>query len=153
MNAMVSRKTNAYGQSQLESRVASASPHELILMLYEGALVAIANAGEFMANGNIPEKGAAITKAIAIIDEGLKASLNVDAGGEVAQNLLALYDYMTYRLFTANLKNDREALNEVTRLLLEIKSAWHSIGDSAQNAQAMVLPKEPPKMALHYGAA
>ena len=96
-------------------------------MLFQGALLAIVNAKNGMLRKDIPAKGAAISQAILIIDDGLKASLNKDVGGELAHNLAALYDYMTNRLLTANLKNDEIALDEVTRLLNDLKGAWESI--------------------------
>jgi flagellar protein FliS len=72
-------------------------------------------------------KGKSISKAIAIIGEGLNASLNKSAGGELAQNLSSLYDYMVMRLVDANLKNDITVLDEVARLLTELTEAWDSI--------------------------
>lgn len=125
MNTMTAIKT--YNKVRVESGVAAADPHQLILMLFQGALLAIVNAKNGMLRKDIPAKGAAISQAILIIDDGLKASLNKDVGGELAHNLAALYDYMTNRLLTANLKNDEIALNEVARLLKDLKGAWESI--------------------------
>jgi len=116
-----------YNKVRVESGVAAADPHQLILMLFQGALLAIVNAKNGMLRKDIPAKGAAISQAILIIDDGLKASLNKDVGGELAHNLAALYDYMTNRLLTANLKNDEIALDEVARLLKDLKGAWESI--------------------------
>ena len=116
-----------YKKVGIESGVAAADPHQLILMLFQGALLAIVNAKNGMLRKDIPAKGAAISQAILIIDDGLKASLNKDVGGELAHNLAALYDYMTNRLLTANLKNDKIALDEVARLLKDLKGAWESI--------------------------
>jgi flagellar protein FliS len=90
-------------------------------------LLAIANAKNGMQRNDIQAKGNAISKAIAIIDEGLNASLDKKVGGELAQNLSSLYDYMSMRLIAANLKNDAAALDEVARLLNELKEAWDSI--------------------------
>ena len=78
---------------------------------------------------NIPEKGKAISNAIDIISNGLKAGLDPKNGGELAGRLDALYDYMCTRLLHANLKNDEAALKEVAGLLREIKSAWEEIAD------------------------
>ncbi|RFC32222.1 MAG: flagellar protein FliS [Candidatus Nitrotoga sp. SPKER] len=125
MNTMAAIKT--YNKVRIESSVAAADPHQLILMLFQGALLAIVNAKNAMLRKDIPTKGAAISQAILIIDDGLKASLNKDVGGELAYNLAALYDYMTNRLLTANLKNDEIALDEVARLLNDLKGAWESI--------------------------
>jgi flagellar protein FliS len=125
MNTMSAIKT--YNKVRVESGVAAADPHQLILMLFQGALLAIVNAKNGMLRKDIPAKGAAISQAILIIDDGLKASLNKDVGGELAHNLAALYDYMTTRLLIANLKNDENALDEVARLLKDLKGAWESI--------------------------
>ncbi|MDZ4201254.1 MAG: flagellar export chaperone FliS [Gallionella sp.] len=118
---------NSYAKVGVESGVIAADPHKLISMLYQGAVLAIANGKNAMLRKEIPAKGAAISKAIMIIDEGLKASLDKEAGGELAANLAALYDYMGARLVSANLKNDVAMLDEVSKLLCELGSAWDSI--------------------------
>lgn len=125
MNATTAIK--AYNRVGIESGVGTADPHQLISMLFQGALLAIANAKNGILRKDASAKGAAISKAIMIIDEGLNASLDKDAGGELAQNLSALYDYMSIRLLTANLKNDIVALDEVARLLADLKQPWDSI--------------------------
>ena len=109
--------------------MATASPHQLILMLFDGALLAMAKADNAMQKKQIAEKGQAISQAIDIISNGLGASLNFSAGDELANRLAALYDYMCTRLLHANLHNDKAALNEVSHLLGEIKSAWAEIAD------------------------
>lgn len=118
---------NTYKNVGLESGVAAADPHKLILMLYQGALLAIASAKNQILNKQISAKGSSITKAIKIIDEGLKACLDVKQGGEIGKNLFDLYDYMNQRLLIANLKNDITILDEVSALLNELKGAWESI--------------------------
>lgn len=127
----------AYAKIGVESGVSAADPHKLIAMLYQGALLAIANAKNGMIRKDIPCKGAAISKAILIIDEGLKASLDKDVGGKLAHNLAALYDYMNSRLLTANLNNDMVALDEVARLLSGLKDAWDSIRQPAAQPEAV----------------
>ena len=117
----------AYNKVGIESSVTAADPHKLISMLYQGALQAIANAKNGILRNDIPGKGASISKAMAIIGEGLHASLDKSVGGELVQNLASLYDYMVYRLFAANLNNDVVALDEVARLLADLKDAWDSI--------------------------
>ena len=136
MNAMNRSALNAYAQISVDGSVATASPHKLIAMLYDGALLAIATGRGHMQRNEIAAKGTAITKAIAIIDEGLKLSLDMDAGGDLAQKLDALYEYMCLRLLFANLKNDAEPLDEVASLLNELKSAWVEIDpDKTPSAQ------------------
>jgi flagellar protein FliS len=127
MNLNANRATQAYAKVEVESGVHAADPHKLIAMLYQGALLAIANAKNGMLRKDIPAKGAAISNAILIIEEGLRASLDKNVGGELALNLDKLYGYMCSRLLTANLNNDMDALDEVARLLGEIKGAWDSI--------------------------
>jgi len=126
---------NAYANVGLETGIAAASSHKLIVMLYDGALVALLGAKTNIAAGNIAAKGSAISKAIAIIDNGLRASLDKEAGGEIAVNLDSLYDYMSRRLLHANLKSDVPAIVEVHRLLSDLREAWVSIDDKvAQSA-------------------
>jgi flagellar secretion chaperone FliS len=127
---------NTYKNVGLESVVASADPHKLILMLYQGALLAIASAKNQMLRKQIADKGSSITKAIKIIDEGLKACLDVTAGGEIANNLSDLYDYMNQRLLIANLKNDTAILDEVSALLTDLKGAWESINPTTPTSTA-----------------
>ena len=128
MFGTTSRGVNAYAKVGLETGVTSASPHKLIVMLYDGALAAIMTGITQMNAGNIQEKGKAISKAIRIIDDGLKASLDKEVGGEIALNLDALYDYMNRRLLEANLKNDPAILEEVRGLLADLRDTWNQIG-------------------------
>lgn len=130
---------NAYKNVGIESGVAAADPHKLILMLYQGAMLAIASGKNQMLRKQIAAKGASISKAIKIIDEGLKACLDVKSGGEIGQNLFDLYDYMNQRLLIANLKNDAAILDEVSGLLRELKDAWESISPTAPPQQAETL--------------
>ncbi len=127
---------DTYAQVGVETGVAAADPHKLILMLFDGTLAAISNARLAMGRSEVAAKGAAISKAIAIVDGGLKASLDVRAGGELAERLSALYDYMLQRLLVANLRNDMAALDEVTRLLNELRGAWAQIGRTAGAGEA-----------------
>lgn len=133
MNATSAIKT--YANVGTESSVISADPHKLVLLLYEGALLAIGSAKHQMLQKEISAKGQSISKAIAIIDQGLKASLDKNVGGDLAQNLSALYDYMSQRLIIANLKNESAVLDEVSRLLTELKGAWEEIRPEVLSAQ------------------
>ena len=121
------RGANAYAKVGIETGVIAASPHKLIVMLFEGAIVAISNASQHLSNGEIASKGQSISKAIAIIENGLRASLDKKAGGEIASNLDALYEYMSARLIRANLDNNQDMLTEVKNLLRDLKSAWEAI--------------------------
>ncbi|EEP89684.1 hypothetical protein ykris0001_38050 [Yersinia kristensenii ATCC 33638] len=110
----------------------SASPHQLIVMLFDGAQSALVRARILMNQKDIPAKGAAISKAIDIINNGLNAGLDLEKGGEMAENLSALYDYMSRRLLHANLHNDEQAITEVLALLENIADAWRQIGPNYQ---------------------
>ena len=118
---------NAYNKVNVESNVTGADPHKLISMLYEGALLSIAKAKNGIKRNDIPVKSEAIFKTSRIITEGLVASLDMKAGGALAENLASLYAYMIKRLATANMNNDVVILDEVSNLLSGLKDAWDSI--------------------------
>ncbi len=120
---------NQYQKVGNQSTAAFANPHRLIQMLMEGALEKISNAKGFMQQKNISKKGEYIGWAISII-EGLRVSLDFERGGEISENLNALYDYMERRLSTANAKNSTEMLDEVHALLSQIKEGWDAIPQS-----------------------
>lgn len=136
------RGANAYSRVGLETGVIAASPHQLIVMLFDGAILAVANALAHMKSGDVAAKGQAVSKAIAIIDDGLRASLDRNAGGDIAHNLDALYDYMGRRLLAANLDNRPEWLEEVQGLLRDLRASWAAI-DPAAN-QPIANPANPP---------
>lgn len=117
-----------YNQVRAQGQIEGASSHRLIQVLMEGALEKIHAAKGLIERKDIPEKVRHINWALSIID-GLRQSLDMEKGGEIAQNLKALYDYMQRRLVAANLKNDPQILDEVTGLMFEIKSAWDAIPD------------------------
>ena len=130
MNQVMRSALDSYAQVSMDAGVASASPHRLIVMLYDGALAAIAKA-KFHLAGNeisdIAEKGKATSHAISIIEDGLMGSLNVEAGGVLAENLYSLYEYMSRRLLEGNLNNEQGAYEEVSTLLGELRDAWNSM--------------------------
>jgi len=132
MYAVMNNPISTYQRVGVETGVESANPHKLILMLFEGAIEALAKAKLHIRHNETAKKGEILSKAIMIIDHGLKASLDMHAGGELAQHLLALYDYMTNRLLIANLKNDIEIIDEVGRLLGELYGAWKAIEHSPE---------------------
>jgi flagellar protein FliS len=117
-----------YRQIGLETGVSGASPHQLIGMLLNGALEAIAQARGAIKAKQIEVKCKAISKAVSIVDEGLKASLDLKTGGELAANLNDLYAYVTTRLTQATLHSNDEALEECANLLAQVRDAWNSIG-------------------------
>jgi len=115
-----------YSKVGLETSIASANPHRLILMLYEGAIRQATSAKQAVKSKNLPEKGKRISKLIRLVGE-LDDSLNLEAGGEVAANLKALYAYICRRLVEANLRNDTAILDEISGLLEELRQGWLGI--------------------------
>lgn len=126
------RGAGAYARVGVESGVMSANPHQLILMLFDGALASIRAARIQMQDGNIPEKGKAISKALDIVNNGLAAALDSEQGGEIAERLASLYEYISRLLLAANLHNDEKSLNEAETLLEDVAAAWREIGGQAQ---------------------
>lgn len=123
---------SAYQKVGIDAAIEVADPYRLILLLFAGAQTAIGKARAAMQQQQIAAKGEAISKAIDIIGNGLKVSLDIEQGGELAERLYALYDYMVLRLLRANLDNDLRALEEVAALLEEIHGAWREISPQAQ---------------------
>ncbi len=124
-----------YRKLGVQSEVETASPHRLIQMLLDGAMGKIAIARGNLNNGDIAGKGANISWAISIIG-GLRTSLDLKGGGEIAENLDRLYDYMNQQLVMANLHNDADKLNEVYELLGELRAGWDGIKPLANGAPA-----------------
>lgn len=122
------RDANAYARIGVESGILSASPHQRIVMLFDGYQTSIRLARLHLQAGNIAEKGKAITKAINIVSQGLRASLDHEQGGEIAEQLDDLYDYVVRLLLRANLNNDEAALITASELLDNIAAAWSTIG-------------------------
>lgn len=126
----------AYASVGLETGVIVANPHRLVLMLFDGALCAVADARAHLDERRIADKGEAISRAISIINDGLAASLDLEQGGKIAVQLCDLYDYMCRRLLQAGLHNDGGMLAEVAQLLGELRASWAAIGDTARQAVA-----------------
>ena len=118
---------SAYQKAGVEAAVEVADPYRLVLLLFEGAQAAIGAARAAIQQNNIRVKGESISKAIDIISNGLKASLDAEKGGDLTARLESLYDYMVLRLLQANLKSDDKALEEVSGLIGELLSAWREI--------------------------
>lgn len=135
MFGMMHSPAQSYAKVGVDVAIETSDPHRLVLMLFDGATAAVSLARVHMAAGDIPQKGAAISKAIDLISSGLKASLDMESGGELAERLAALYDYMAQRLLFANLKNSSAALDEVAELLTSLRDAWAQIAP-AQSAAA-----------------
>ena len=119
--------TQAYAKIGVESAVMSASQQQLVVMLFDGALSALVRARLFMQDGNLEGKGLSLSKAINIIEGGLKQGLDDNSGDALAANLTELYNYMVRRLLKANLHNDVAAVEEVESLLRNIADAWKEV--------------------------
>ena len=115
--------TQAYAQIGVESAVMSAS-QQLVTMLFDGVLSALVRARLFMQDNNQQGKGVSLSKAINIIENGLRVSLDEESKDELTQTLMALYSYMVRRLLQANLRNDVSAVEEVEALMRNIADAW-----------------------------
>jgi flagellar secretion chaperone FliS len=124
---------NSYRQAA-SSEAMYATPFRLVQMLMSGALDGIANARGSIVRKEHEARNNEINWIISVID-ALRGALDFEQGGEIATNLDMLYDYMIRRLFTANVEQDVEALDEVASLLKEIKSAWDAMPEVIQKAQ------------------
>ncbi|MBT8136182.1 MAG: flagellar export chaperone FliS [Gammaproteobacteria bacterium] len=141
-----------YQQVSAHGGVAASDPHQLILLLMNGALDAIAVAKGHLRRGEVAGKGANISRAISIID-GLRGSLDHEIGGDLVANLDELYVYMGQRLLQANLRDNADWLDEVSGLLREIKEAWEQIPPEARKVTREGLDAEPAAAAEEVAAA
>jgi flagellar protein FliS len=132
------KSTLAYAKIEVESAVMSASQQQLVTMLFDGALSALVRARLFLQSGNLEGKGLSLSKAINIIENGLKIGIDETSSDELTQNLLALYSYMVRRIFQANLHNDVSAIEEVETLLRNIADAWKDVAQAPNRIQDVV---------------
>jgi flagellar protein FliS len=130
MNA--NNAAGAYRSTKNETGIEDASPHALIVMLLEGAIERISEAAGALKREDPATFGSAVGKAIGIVDS-LRVSLDAERGGDIAQNLSTLYDYMARRLLEANAAKDGALLTEVTELLKDIQVAWSEIPAELHN--------------------
>lgn len=119
-----------YRQTAVSSAVLEADPHRLVSLMFAGARERLQLAAACVETGNVARKGEAISEASTIVG-ALDGSLNMEAGGEIAQNLSALYDYIQRRLLDANLQNDAAPLRECDSLLADIEGAWNAVAGAA----------------------
>lgn len=118
----------AYQQVGVQTLVHEATPHQLVAMLFDGFFSALARARGAMRQGDVQAKGESLLHAVRIVDEGLRSSLNLTAGGKLAADLSDLYAYICLRLTQANLRNDERALDECQALMAPLRDAWNEIG-------------------------
>lgn len=110
----------------MQERSSELTSHQVISLLMGGALERVTQAKKAVADGNREDKDILFAKVVAIIN-GLRASLNMDDGGDIAENLDALYEYIVNRLDVDSEENEIAALNEVGRLMLKLKSGWDAM--------------------------
>ncbi|MGB3622367.1 MAG: flagellar export chaperone FliS [Ketobacter sp.] len=120
-----------YAKMNKQTGVEEANPHQLIGMLYQGALDSLQQSLGCIDRNDIEGRGKHVGRAITIIG-GLQGFLDHEKGGELSQNLDRLYDYMTVRLFDAGREHSKVPVQEVIGLLREIKEGWDGIGDQAK---------------------
>ena len=143
------RAASAYQRINVETSMHTIDQHQLVSLLYEGVLSSIAAARGALARGDVLTKCNSVSKAVRIIEEGLMTALDRDAGGELAQNLEALYDYSLRRLILANAHNDDAMLAEVAHLFEPIAQGWNQIKTPTA---AAVAPRAEVRVAAMAGA-
>ncbi|HNU10551.1 MAG TPA: flagellar export chaperone FliS [Rubrivivax sp.] len=121
---------NLYRRMAAETGVADAGPHRLVTMLFDGFIDALAEARGAMRERDIERKGRVINRAVRIVEEGLRAGLDLRAGGVLAADLDRLYRYIGLRLVQANLRNDEAILDECQGLVQPLRDAWEAIAPS-----------------------
>ncbi len=127
------RSANAYRAVSVETAVAGADPHQLVCLLYQALTQSLGAAKLSLQAGDVAGKGKAISRAVRLIEEGLKAGLDDTKGGELAINLRGLYDYCIIVLSEANLRNDIHKVEEVIQLIQPVAQAWFDIKAEVAN--------------------
>ena len=128
---LTATSAGAYHRIGIETGVGGASPHQLVSLLFDGCIDAITQARGALRQGDTSTKGRAIGRAVRIVEEGLKAGLDLERGGVLAADLRALYAYVALRLTQANLHGDDAALAECQRLIEPVREAWSRIAGEA----------------------
>ena len=126
---------SAYSAVSLDSQIAGATPHQLIVLLYDGAINAMRRAEIYFQSGNIARRGEMISRAINIIDNGLRAGLNHEVGGQIAADLERLYEYISRSLLEANLNKSGEMLPHLISLMVDMAETWKAIDPQARQVK------------------
>ncbi len=164
MNRSFRQGMSAYRAVDINTRNVSQDQHELVAMMFDGVIESVTRAKGAIINPDLSTKVSEIARAMRILQEGLRTSLDLDNGGELAQNLANLYDYCVVRLTQANAQNSVEALDEVAGLIKPLADAWRQMrnGTTAQataeanpsDAAPAAKPLAPPavrRVSLAYG--
>ena len=125
----------AYSAVSLESQVSGATPHQLIALLFEGAINAMRRAEIYFQTGNVARRGEMISRAINIIDNGLRAGLDHQVGGKIAADLERLYEYVSRNLLLASVNQSAESLPQLITLMVEMSDTWKAIDPQVKHAQ------------------
>jgi flagellar secretion chaperone FliS len=158
MSTFNAKATSAYRNVNLQTRAATHDQYELVNLMFDTVLECLAKARGAIEQNAMPEKVEQISKAIRIVHEGLRTSLDMENGGELAANLANLYEYCVLRMTQANASNDAQALAEVADLLRPVADAWKQMrerppGNVAETAasepRATVAPTPPNKTAFN----
>lgn len=118
--------TTLYQESIVAIRAAAATPHQLVLMLFDGLMDELMRARSHIVAKRYERKGQSINKCIDILN-GLTSSLDYEKGGELVLNLAGLYDYSVYRLYDVSHTLDVDGLDEVIAILENIRQGWHAM--------------------------
>lgn len=124
-----------YHRVGVETDVSTASPHKLVSMLFDGLLDSLTKATGALQQGDIETKCSALSRAVRIVDEGLRSALDLQQGGQLAAELSDLYAYVSLRLTQANLRNQVEIVDECKRLIEPLRDAWQAIGPQVEGAR------------------
>ncbi|TXI73701.1 MAG: flagellar export chaperone FliS [Limnohabitans sp.] len=131
------RAASAYKRVNVETGVDSATPHQLVVMLFDALQQYLLAARGAMERGDVALKCQKMGAAIRVLEEGLRSALNLEQGGEIAKNLDAVYEYCVQRLTMANLKNDATGITEVMDIIAPIASGWKQMNGQPQPAQPL----------------
>lgn len=131
--AMRNKFVQQYANNYVETAVSEASPHKLVEMLYEGALKNLNLSKVFIEQKNYEKKAEFVNKALAILNS-LRAGVDVEKGGEVAENLYGLYDYCYRRTLEASAKNDAEIVIEVIDHIKTLSEAWKAMPEDIKRS-------------------
>jgi len=132
MNRSYLKGMSAYRDVDIQTRTVQRDQFELVVLMFEGVLESVMRAKGAIQQSDTSTKIAEITRAVRILQEGLRTSLDLDNGGELAANLANLYDYCVMRLTQANASSSVEALEEVAALLKPVAEAWKQMRSGAQ---------------------
>ncbi|WP_101049385.1 flagellar export chaperone FliS [Macromonas nakdongensis] len=137
------RAASAYRNVGLQTRAPQHDQHQLVTMMFESVLESLARARGAIEQGDTATKVQQVAKAIRIVQEGLRTSLDLENGGELAGNLANLYDYAVMRMTQANAMNDTRALEEVAQLIKPVAEAWQQMRAGTPDATPTANASEP----------